>query len=146
MFSYTDEFKLLCQHAQQQPGSGVTVSCHLSPEISAAGMEIRWFKETRCVCLYKNGQVIEGKGYEGRVSLFTQELETGNISLQLKESTELELDLGHYLCQVTDGDRTQELAMGVLMNMDTGRCFRSLDKFSIGICSRFAEQAKRNTF
>ena len=26
---------------------------------------------------YKNGQVIEGRGYEGRVSLVTQELERG---------------------------------------------------------------------
>ncbi|KAB5522669.1 hypothetical protein PHYPO_G00162120 [Pangasianodon hypophthalmus] len=111
------EFKLLCPHgAQPQPGSLVTFSCHLSPEINAVDMEIRWFKETRCVCLYKNRQVIEGRGYKGRVSLFTQELERGNVSLQLKDCTES--DLGHYLCQVTDGDRTEELALGFLMNMD----------------------------
>lgn len=93
MFSYTDEIKLLCEHAQHRSGSGVTVSCHLSPEISTVHMEIRWFKETRCVCLYKKGQVTEGRGYEGRVSLCTQELERGSISLRLKESTDLESDL-----------------------------------------------------
>ncbi|KAF4073306.1 hypothetical protein AMELA_G00257150 [Ameiurus melas] len=112
------EFKLLCPHtAQRQSGSVVTFSCHLSPEISAVDMEIRWFKETRCVCVYKNRHVTEGRGYEGRVSLLTQELERGNVSLQLRDCTES--DLGHYLCQVTDGDRTEELVLGVLMNVDT---------------------------
>ncbi|KAI4891321.1 hypothetical protein NFI96_009852 [Prochilodus magdalenae] len=51
---------------ERQSGSVVTLSCHLSPELSAVTMEIRWFKETDCVCLYKNRQVTEGRGYEGR--------------------------------------------------------------------------------
>ncbi|XP_053473531.1 butyrophilin subfamily 1 member A1-like [Ictalurus furcatus] len=84
----------------------------LSPEISAVNMEIRWFKETCCVCVYKNRHVTEGRGYEGRVSLFTQEMERGNVSLQLRDCRGS--DFGHYLCQVTDGDRTEEITVEMM--------------------------------
>ncbi|XP_066515057.1 butyrophilin-like protein 3 [Hoplias malabaricus] len=87
-------------------GSAVTLSCHLSPEVSAVDLEIRWFKETECACLYKNRQVTEGRGYEGRVSLFTQGLQRSNVSLQITNS--IGSDVGYYLCQVTDGDTTLE--------------------------------------
>uniref|UniRef100_A0AAY5ECC1 Ig-like domain-containing protein n=1 Tax=Electrophorus electricus TaxID=8005 RepID=A0AAY5ECC1_ELEEL len=70
-------FKLIgpCK-VEIQSGSAVTLSCHL------------WFKETDCVCLYKNGGV----------SLFTQELQRGNVSLQLRDYRVS--DTGYYLCQV----------------------------------------------
>ncbi|XP_047665307.1 kinectin-like isoform X3 [Tachysurus fulvidraco] len=106
----TDEFKLIGpSNREQYNGSAVTLSCRLSPEISAVDLEIRWFKETDCVCVYKNSKVTEGRGYEGRVSLFTQELERGNVSLQLRDCTWP--DDGYYLCQVTDGDRTEEITV-----------------------------------
>ncbi|XP_076866955.1 uncharacterized protein LOC143518384 isoform X1 [Brachyhypopomus gauderio] len=106
-----NEFKLICHRKEYQYGYAVTLSCHLSPETSAVAMEIRWFKETDCVCLYKNGQVIEGRGYEDRVSLFMEELQRGNVSLQLRDCREP--DIGYYLCQVTSGDTTQELTVDV---------------------------------
>lgn len=87
-----------------QPGG--TILCHLSPQISAVDMEIRWFKETECVCFYKNKRLIEGVGYEGGASLPKEELEKGNVSLQLKK-----LDVGDYLCQVTSEDRTEEITV-----------------------------------
>ncbi|XP_036416412.1 trichohyalin-like [Colossoma macropomum] len=96
---------------RHEPGSAVTLSCHLSPEISAVAMEIRWFMETDCVCLYKNMQVTEGRGYEGRVSLFTQELQRGNVSLQIRDFRWS--DEGDYLCQVSNGDTTEECAVRV---------------------------------
>ncbi|KAF5900183.1 calponin homology domain-containing protein DDB_G0272472-like isoform X3, partial [Clarias magur] len=105
-----NEFKLIShQEKQAQLGSAVTFACCLSPEISAVNMEIRWFKGTDCVCLYKNRQMTEGRGYKGRVSLFPEELERGNVSLQLRESRES--DIGHYLCRVTDGERTERLTV-----------------------------------
>ncbi|KAL7838144.1 hypothetical protein AOLI_G00265480 [Acnodon oligacanthus] len=76
-------------------------------------MEIRWFKGTDCVCLYKSRQVTEGRGYEGRVSLFTQELQRGNISLQIRDFGSS--DFGDYLCQVTNGDTTVECTVGIGM-------------------------------
>ena len=48
--------------------------------------------------LYKNVQVIEGRGYEGRVSLVTQELERGNLSLRLRDYRRS--DRGGDICQV----------------------------------------------
>ncbi|KAK2816591.1 hypothetical protein Q7C36_022862 [Tachysurus vachellii] len=107
---YMSEFKLIGpSNRERYNRSAVTLSCRLSPEISAVDLEIRWFKETDCVCVYKNSKVTEGRGYEGRVSLFTQELERGNVSLQLRNCTES--DDGDYLCQVTDGDRTGEITV-----------------------------------
>ncbi|KAL7834406.1 hypothetical protein SRHO_G00286530 [Serrasalmus rhombeus] len=102
-----NEFKLFGPREKEfHSGSAVTLSCQLSPEISAVAMEIRWFKGTDCVCLYKNRQVTEGRGYEGRVSLFTQELQGGNVSLQIRDGKGS--DRGDYLCQVTNGDTTVE--------------------------------------
>ncbi|KAL7834407.1 hypothetical protein SRHO_G00286540 [Serrasalmus rhombeus] len=107
-----NEFKLFGPRDEEyQSPSAVTLSCHLSPEISAVSMEIRWFKETDCVCLYKNRQVTEGRGYEGRVSLFTQELQRGNVSLQIRECRGS--DRGVYFCQVTNGDTTEECTVGM---------------------------------
>ncbi|XP_060719484.1 butyrophilin-like protein 2 [Tachysurus vachellii] len=114
MATASNEFKLIAPRVEFKD-SAVTLSCCLSPEISAVDLEIRWFKETDCVCVYKNSKVTEGRGYEGRVSLFTQELERGNVSLQLRNCTES--DDGYYLCQVTDGDRTEEIT--VYMNQTT---------------------------
>ncbi|XP_026992632.2 WD repeat-containing protein 87-like isoform X1 [Tachysurus fulvidraco] len=110
MATASNEYKLIGPSDRERYNrSAVTLSCRLSPEISAVDLEIRWFKETDCVCVYKNSKVTEGRGYEGRVSLFTQELERGNVSLQLIYCTES--DFGYYLCQVTDGDRTEEITV-----------------------------------
>ncbi|XP_036416418.1 butyrophilin-like protein 1 isoform X1 [Colossoma macropomum] len=110
-----NEFKLFGpRDEERQSPSAVTLSCHLSPEISAVAMEIRWFKGTDCVCLYENGQVTEGRGYEGRVSLFTQELQRGNVSLQIRDCSPS--DTGDYLCQVTNGDTTEECTVEVWMS------------------------------
>ncbi|KAI4888263.1 hypothetical protein NFI96_008019, partial [Prochilodus magdalenae] len=60
-------FTLIGRRPEKAPlGCIAILYCYLSPKASAANMEIRWFKETDCVCLYKNGQVTEGRGYEGR--------------------------------------------------------------------------------
>ncbi|KAI5106645.1 hypothetical protein C0J45_4342, partial [Silurus meridionalis] len=79
-------------------GDDVTLPCHISPRKSAVAMEIRWFKGTDCICVYQNGQVREGKGYEGRVSVFTHKLEEGNVSLMLRNVQQL--DDGSYKCKV----------------------------------------------
>ncbi|MCI4374885.1 hypothetical protein PGIGA_G00011690 [Pangasianodon gigas] len=96
LVSRSDDFEL-----ERFIGDDVTLPCHLSPKMSAAAMEIRWFKGTDCICLYQNGQVKEGKGYEGRVSLFTHKLKKGNVSLMLRRVHAS--DSGSYKCAVTHG-------------------------------------------
>ncbi|XP_056313596.1 restin homolog [Danio aesculapii] len=108
------EFHLIVPKAQSVEvnlGSSVSVQCLLSPEISAVDLEIRWFKETECVCLYKNREVTEGRSYEGRTGLSTDELKRGNVSLNLRDFRES--DMGVYLCQVISEDRTEEKTVEV---------------------------------
>ncbi|KAM6954486.1 uncharacterized protein FYW47_013455 [Aplochiton taeniatus] len=66
---------------------------------------------TECIYLYKNGQVIEGRGYEDRLCLVTQELEKGNVSLRLRGFRGS--DVGVYICQVIHGEQEQETAVGL---------------------------------
>lgn len=77
-------------------------SCHFSPETNVLATEIRWFKGTNCIHLYKNGQVREGMGYEGRVNLCLEGLMKGRISLTLRDKHPQ--DAGVYACQVTPGE------------------------------------------
>nr|XP_055054788.1 butyrophilin subfamily 2 member A2-like [Misgurnus anguillicaudatus] len=84
-----NEFQLVVPETAQRTiveiGDNFTIPCHLSPEISAVDMEIRWFKETNCVCIYKNREMIEGTSYRDRVNPFTVKLESGNVSLSMKD-------------------------------------------------------------
>lgn len=98
------------QEAKVSLGSELTVPCYSSPEIYATAMQIRWFKETDCVCVYKNAHMIEGRGYKDRVSLDTRELERGNVSVHLRSFSVS--DVGDYHCQVSSGGRTQHLTVG----------------------------------
>lgn len=77
-------------------------SCHHSPETNVIAMEIRWFKGSECIHLYRNRQVKEGKGYESRVSLDLEGLIKGIISLTLSDIQPQ--DAGVYTCQVTPGE------------------------------------------
>src|SRR4029434_583108 len=72
-------------------GDDVTLPCHLSPETSAVAMEIRWFEGTDCIYLYKNGHETVREDYEDRVSVNTQELQRGDVSLRLRDIREKEI-------------------------------------------------------
>ena len=74
--------------------------CHLPPKLYITFSCLTPFQvQVRPVLnLFKNGQVIEGRGYEGRVSLVTQELERGNVSLRLRDYRRS--DRGGDICQV----------------------------------------------
>ncbi|XP_042609852.1 butyrophilin-like protein 2 isoform X1 [Cyprinus carpio] len=110
-----DNFQLVipqtAQKAQISIGSEIIVPCHLTPEICAIAMQIKWFKETDCVCIYKKGHVIEGRSYKDRASLDTHVLGRGNVSLHLNNFSVS--DVGDYYCQVISGDRTQQITVGV---------------------------------
>ncbi|XP_029574034.1 GTPase IMAP family member 4-like isoform X2 [Salmo trutta] len=116
------QFKLTSEDYVEAVGEEVTLPCHLSPDTSAVATTIRWFKETECIYLYKNGQVTERSGYEGRVSLITQELERGNVSLRLRAYRES--DRGVYICQVIHGEQKEEAAVCL---WDRGEAIRGWD-------------------
>ena len=93
-------------------GDDIILPCNLSPQSSAVDMDIRWFKEgdfTNPLYLYKSRTGEEGEGYKGRVSLLTQELERGNLSLLLKNVKVS--DKGRYKCQASRLDWIQEPAV-----------------------------------
>ncbi|KAI5106647.1 butyrophilin-like protein 2, partial [Silurus meridionalis] len=79
-------------------GDDVTLPCYLHPKKSAVAMKIRWSKEEECICEYQNGEVRVGEGYEGRVSLFTDKLKDGNVSLMLRNVQPIQPGL--YNCEV----------------------------------------------
>ncbi|KAI5105691.1 butyrophilin-like protein 2 [Silurus meridionalis] len=109
-------FLLICRYNRVYafPGDDITLSSHLSPETSAVPMEVRWFRGTECIYLYKNGQVSIGRGYEGRASLMTLELKRGNVSLVLKSIAPT--DTGTYSCQVLTGHNKVEKSIHLYMS------------------------------
>ncbi|XP_048094972.1 trichohyalin-like isoform X4 [Alosa alosa] len=102
------DFKLVIPDdiVEFSPGQDVTLRCYLSPATSAVAMEIRWFKKTECIYLYKNGDITVREGYEGRVSVDTQKLQRGDVSLRLKEGRRMDEEV--YTCQVINGGREEE--------------------------------------
>ena len=64
-----------------------------------------------CIYLYKNGHVRVREDYEGRVSVNTQELQRGDVSLRLREKTWR--DLGVYTCQVISGEHKEEIEVAL---------------------------------
>ncbi|XP_066577930.1 butyrophilin subfamily 1 member A1-like [Amia ocellicauda] len=85
------------------PGEDAVLPCYLSPNISAEGLEIRWFREdyTVPVCLYLYGRydfANQMQSYKGRAELFPEEFRKGNVSLRLKDVRGS--DDGQYRCAV----------------------------------------------
>uniref|UniRef100_W5LWB8 Ig-like domain-containing protein n=1 Tax=Lepisosteus oculatus TaxID=7918 RepID=W5LWB8_LEPOC len=93
------------------PGEDAVLPCYLSPDISAADLQIRWFREdyTAPVCLYKSGQynlVRQNPAYRDRAGLFLQELHRGNVSLTLRDVRRS--DHGQYTCLVVSEQMDDE--------------------------------------
>nr|XP_023969372.1 butyrophilin subfamily 1 member A1-like [Chrysemys picta bellii] len=86
-------------------GQETVLPCHLSPRMSAANMEVRWFRSEflTIVHLYRDGmdqyeeQIPE---YQGRTELLKAELTDGNVHLRLLNIRRS--DEGKYLCFVQD--------------------------------------------
>uniref|UniRef100_A0A8C1QEJ3 Ig-like domain-containing protein n=1 Tax=Cyprinus carpio TaxID=7962 RepID=A0A8C1QEJ3_CYPCA len=97
---YSNNLTLDCQSdiVFSDPGDDVVLSCHLEPAISAASMEIKWWKRADLVCHYKDGQMTVSRDYEGRVSLPLHDLHNGNVSLTLRDVRRSQKGL--YICEV----------------------------------------------
>ncbi|MGH0170933.1 UNVERIFIED_CONTAM: hypothetical protein FKN15_059311 [Acipenser sinensis] len=89
-----------------EAGDDVILPCYISPRLSAVDMEVWWFKERfdRPVHLYLNQRDrlrIQDSDYQGRTALSPSALQTGNISLHLRNIQPS--DRGIYICSADDG-------------------------------------------
>ncbi|MGH0174322.1 UNVERIFIED_CONTAM: hypothetical protein FKN15_071254 [Acipenser sinensis] len=94
-----------------EPSDDVILPCHISPRLSAVDMEVRWFRERfdRPVHLYLNQRdwlKKQDSDYQGRTALSHSALQTGDISLHLRNLRPS--DRGVYTCYVDDGSWNEE--------------------------------------
>ncbi|XP_067435881.1 butyrophilin subfamily 2 member A2-like [Thunnus thynnus] len=72
-------------------GDDIILPCHLQPALDAAGLTLEWTKpdlNPRFVHVWRDGVELvdkKHKSFEGRTSLFINELKNGNISLKLSK-------------------------------------------------------------
>nr|XP_015201579.1 PREDICTED: butyrophilin subfamily 3 member A2-like [Lepisosteus oculatus] len=119
----TSTFKLIVpsEPVAASVASDVVLPCQLSPEMSAAAMDVRWYRENfeNLVFLYKEGKETEGSGYRGRVRLFKQEMERGNVSLLL-QNVRIS-DQGSYTCHVSSAEWYEEPKLGLRVRRQGNR-------------------------
>lgn len=116
----TEVFKLVAPSPDDihtDPGDDVTLPCHLC----VVAMEVKWLKRTECIYWCKDGQGTEGRGYEGRVSVLTEDLQRGDVSLRLRDVTHSESGL--HRCQVTHEDYKVEETLWLYVKRIRGEQF-----------------------
>uniref|UniRef100_K7G3P1 Ig-like domain-containing protein n=1 Tax=Pelodiscus sinensis TaxID=13735 RepID=K7G3P1_PELSI len=82
-------------------GGEAVLSCHLSPRMSAANMEVRWFRSqfSAAVHLYRDGQDQNKEQmpeYRGRTELLKDNITDGRVSLRIRDVQPS--DDGQYKC------------------------------------------------
>ncbi|XP_065419969.1 butyrophilin subfamily 2 member A1-like [Chrysemys picta bellii] len=92
-------------------GQEAVLSCHLSPRMSAAKMEVRWFRSEylSIVHLYRDGKdQFDGQmpEYWGRTELLKAGLTDGNVHLRILNVSHS--DEGQYHCFVQDNTFSKE--------------------------------------
>ncbi|CAM4655646.1 unnamed protein product, partial [Caretta caretta] len=95
-------------------GQETVLPCHLSPRMSAANMEVRWFRSavSTIVHLYRDGKdQYEGQvpEYRGRTELLKAGLTDGNVPLRILNIRPS--DEGQYHCFVQDGTFYEEAVL-----------------------------------
>ncbi|XP_014817650.1 PREDICTED: butyrophilin subfamily 1 member A1-like [Calidris pugnax] len=102
-------------------GQDVVLPCHLSPEVDARSLEIRWIRHqvSETVHLYRNGEDQYGeqmKEYAGRTELVRDGLSNGSLDLRI--SGLRPSDDGQYICTVRDaasyGEAVVELEVAAM--------------------------------
>ncbi|XP_051778268.1 butyrophilin subfamily 1 member A1-like isoform X2 [Erpetoichthys calabaricus] len=80
-------------------GKSLILPCRISPTLSAVDMEITWSRNSELIYGYSSGaEKFDDQYWKGRVGLFTDELQNGNVSLRLQDVRVS--DLGSYTCNV----------------------------------------------
>lgn len=92
-------------------GADASLPCQLSPEQSAAHMQIRWYRAqlSSTVLVYQNGQEQGGEQmleYRGRTELVGDSIGKGAVALLIQHIRAS--DDGQYRCHFKDGHISQE--------------------------------------
>ncbi|XP_040106318.1 butyrophilin-like protein 1 isoform X1 [Oryx dammah] len=92
-------------------GTDATLPCQLSPEQSAAHMQIRWYRTqlSPAVLTYQNGQEQDGEQmleYRGRTELVEDSIGRGAVALLIQHVRAS--DDGQYWCHFNDGHISRE--------------------------------------
>uniref|UniRef100_UPI0003C63E70 Butyrophilin subfamily 1 member A1 n=1 Tax=Bos taurus TaxID=9913 RepID=UPI0003C63E70 len=92
-------------------GEDAELPCRLSPNVSAKGMELRWFREkvSPAVFLSREGQEQEGEEmaeYRGRVSLVEDHIAEGSVAVRIQEVKAS--DDGEYRCFFRQDENYEE--------------------------------------
>lgn len=92
-------------------GTDATLPCQLSPEQSAAHMQIRWYRSqgSPAVLVYQNGQELGGEQmleYRGRTELVADSIGKGAVALLIQQVRAS--DDGQYWCHFKDGHISSE--------------------------------------
>lgn len=92
-------------------GADATLPCQLSPEQSAAHMQIRWYRTqlSPVVLMYQNGQEQDGEQmleYRGRTELVEDSIGRGAVALLIQHVRAS--DDGQYWCHFNDGHISRE--------------------------------------
>ncbi|XP_074480686.1 butyrophilin subfamily 3 member A2-like [Sebastes fasciatus] len=138
-------FLLLLTHScrgSSQPivatlGDDIILPCHLVPAEDATDLTLEWTRpdlNPRFVHVWRSGQELvskKHKSFEGRTSLFLDELKSGNISLKLSKVKIA--DQGRYRCFIPGLDRQSfvELVVGAVSSPAISLV--GIDKSSSGV-------------
>ncbi|XP_067380027.1 butyrophilin-like protein 8 isoform X1 [Channa argus] len=101
-------------------GEDVILPCHLEPKRDAAGLTLEWTRpdlNPRFVHVWRSGEELVGtkhKSFEGRTSLFIDELKNGNISLKLSK-VQIS-DEGTYRCFIPALDKQSFVQLVITSN------------------------------
>ena len=92
-------------------GEDAELPCRLSPNVSAEGMELRWFREkvSPAVFVSREGREQEGEEiaeYRGRVSLVEDHIAEGRVAVRIQEVKAS--DDGEYRCFFRQDENYEE--------------------------------------
>ncbi|XP_072458652.1 uncharacterized protein [Notamacropus eugenii] len=119
-------------------GGEATLSCYLSPPLSAQHMEVVWLQSTKVVHLYRDGEdqfEDQASDYRGRTELVRDAITSGNITLKILDVRRL--DAGMYMCLIADGFHQEQADVELKVLGDDPEYMIKLPMsfISTGVCS-----------